>query len=134
MKICIAHLKQVQKLFLKRIQRSFFKFQNRFGYATVRAGNVIGGGDWSKNRIIPDCVRSIVQNKTLIIRNPQSTRPWQHVLEPISGYLLLAKIYQSKKRYSGSWNFGPSFNETMKVKSIVELFFKSLSFRKKNNL
>ena len=120
------------EIIFKAYSESFFKFQNRFGYATVRAGNVIGGGDWSKNRIIPDCVRSIVQNKTLIIRNPQSTRPWQHVLEPISGYLLLAKkIYQSKKRYSGSWNFGPSFNETMKVKSIVELFFKSLSFRKK---
>ena len=81
----------MQKLFFKAYSESF-KFQNRFGYATVRAGNVIGG-DWSKNRIIPDCVRSIVQNKTLIIRNPQSTRPWQHVLEPISGYLLLAKKY-----------------------------------------
>ncbi len=120
------------EIIFKAYSESFFKFQKRFGYATVRAGNVIGGGDWSKNRIIPDCVRSIVQKKTLTIRNPQSTRPWQHVLEPISGYLLLAKkIYVNKKKYSGSWNFGPSFTETMKVKSIVELFFKSLSFRKK---
>jgi CDP-glucose 4,6-dehydratase len=120
------------EIIFKAYAESFFKFQNRFGYATVRAGNVIGGGDWSKNRIIPDCVRSIVQNKTLIIRNPQSTRPWQHVLEPISGYLLLAKkIFEKKKKYSGSWNFGPTFNETMKVKNIVELFLKRLSSRKK---
>lgn len=119
------------EIIFKAYVESFFKFQNRFGYATVRAGNVIGGGDWSKNRIIPDCVRAIVQNKTLIIRNPQSTRPWQHVLEPISGYLLLAKKIFKKKKYSGSWNFGPCLNETMRVKSIVELFLRCLSFKKK---
>ena len=110
--------------------QSFFKNQKKYGYATVRAGNVIGGGDWSKNRIIPDCVRSIQKNKTLTIRNPKSTRPWQHVLEPISGYLLIAKkIFLNKKKYCGSWNFGPSSNETMKVKNIVELFLKSLNHR-----
>ena len=68
----------------------------------------------------------------MIIRNPKSTRPWQHVLEPVSGYLLLAKkIYENKKKYSGSWNFGPLSNETMKVQNIVELFFKSLKSKTK---
>ena len=106
--------------------------KNNLLIASVRSGNVIGGGDWSDNRIIPDLIRSIISNQVITIRNPNSIRPWQHVLEPISGYLLLAKkIYVNKKKYSGSWNFGPSFTETMKVKSIVELFFKSLSFRKK---
>ena len=91
---------------------------------------MIGGGDWSKNRIIPDCVRSIKKNKSLVIRNPNSTRPWQHVLEPISGYLLIAKkLFENKKNYNGSWNFGPSVQETMKVKDIVKLFFKHLNFK-----
>lgn len=120
------------EIIFKAYSESFFKFKKNFGYATARAGNVIGGGDWSKNRIVPDCVRSIQKNKTLIIRNPKSTRPWQHVLEPLSGYLLLAKkICENKKKYNGSWNFGPSSNETMKVKNIVELFFKSLKFKTK---
>jgi|TARA_B110000259_G_C14010795_1_gene399541 CDP-glucose 4,6-dehydratase len=120
------------EIIFKAYSESFFKFKKNFGYATARAGNVIGGGDWSKNRIVPDCVRSIQKNKTLIIRNPKSTRPWQHVLEPLSGYLLLAKkICENKKKYNGSWNFGPSSNETMKVKNIVELFFKSLKSKTK---
>ena len=80
--------------------KSFFYNQNKFGYATARAGNVIGGGDWSKDRLIPDCIKSIIKKKKLMIRNPISTRPWQHVLEPISGYLLLAKIlYEKKHKY-----------------------------------
>ena len=120
------------EIIFKAYSDSFFKFQNKFGYATVRAGNVIGGGDWSKNRIIPDCVRSIKKNKSLVIRNPNSTRPWQHVLEPISGYLLIAKkLFENQKNYNGSWNFGPSVQETMKVKDIVKLFFKHLNFKRK---
>ncbi len=120
------------EIIFKAYSDSFFKFQKKFGYATVRAGNVIGGGDWSKNRIIPDCVRSIKKNISLVLRNPKSTRPWQHVLEPISGYLLIAKkLYENKKMYNGSWNFGPSVHETMKVKDIVRLFFKYLNFKKK---
>lgn len=112
--------------------KSFFSKQKKFGYASARAGNVIGGGDWSKDRLIPDCVRSVIQNKNLIIRNPESTRPWQHVLEPISGYLVLAKkIYEKKNKYSGSWNFGPKNNETMKVKDVINLFFIYLNKKKK---
>lgn len=120
------------ELIFKAYTESFFCFQSKYGYATARAGNVIGGGDWSLNRIIPDCVKSLKKNKDLIIRNPNSTRPWQHVLEPISGYLLLAKkLYKNKKKYNGSWNFGPSITETMKVKDLVKLFLKSLNSTKK---
>jgi CDP-glucose 4,6-dehydratase len=114
--------------------KSFFYSQNIFGFATTRAGNVIGGGDWSKNRLIPDCIRSLQNKKKLEIRNPFSTRPWQHVLEPLSGYLILAKkIYQNKnkKLYSGSWNFGPLPKETMQVRKVVKYLFKYIKFNKK---
>ena len=103
--------------------KSFFS-KKKVGLATVRAGNVIGGGDWSKNRIIPDCIRSIFKNSPLILRNPNHIRPWQHVLDPINGYLLLAmKLYHNKKN-SGPWNFGPNYKEIKSVKSLVKLFFK----------
>ena len=76
------------------------------GVATTRAGNVIGGADWSENRVVPDIVRSIKSNKKLFIRQFSSTRPWQHVLEPIHGYLLLGyKLFQNPNKYSQSWNF-----------------------------
>ena len=77
------------ELAFEAYMKSFFFREKKVGIATARAGNVIGGGDWSKNRIIPDCVKTIIKRKEMIIRNPQSTRPWQHVLEPISGYLIL---------------------------------------------
>ncbi len=109
---------------------SFFNKKNNLGVATARAGNVIGGGDWSQDRIIPDCVRSIIKNKKLIIRNPSSTRPWQHVLEPLSGYLILAmKLSKEPAKYAGSWNFGPIRNEKMRVKYIVKLLFTYLKKR-----
>ena len=112
--------------------KSFFCNQNKYGYATARAGNVIGGGDWSKDRLIPDCIKSIIKKNKLMIRNPNSTRPWQHVLEPISGYLLLAKLlYERKKQYSGNWNFGPSARETMEVKKVTKLLFDYLGIDKK---
>ena len=88
-KILTVHQKPQSKQLITHIFRPSLK-KTKFGLATARAGNVIGGGDWSDNRIIPDCVRSIIK-KNMIIRNPKSTRPWQHVLEPLSGYLLLAK-------------------------------------------
>ena len=88
--------------------QSFFNSQNSANIGTVRAGNVIGAGDWAKNRIIPDFFRSIKTNKVLNIRSPHSTRPWQHVLEPLSGYLDLAsRLYIDGNKYQGSWNFGP---------------------------
>ena len=94
---------------------SFFSKNPDIGVGTVRAGNVIGGGDWALDRIIPDCIRSLRSNMPIVIRNPHATRPWQHVLEPLSGYLLLGmRLYQDPDTYSGAWNFGPNENN-MKV-------------------
>ena len=100
--------------------RSFFESGNLIGAASTRAGNVIGGGDWAVDRIIPDCIRSIEKNIPIEIRNPLATRPWQHVLEPLSGYILLsAKLRNDPKKFSGSWNFGPSSSEVRTVKEVA---------------
>jgi len=89
-------------------RRSFLKDQG-IGLASVRAGNVIGGGDWADDRLIPDILRSFEKSDSVVIRNPKATRPWQHVLEPLSGYLILAqKLYKNQKEYAGGWNFGPN--------------------------
>lgn len=89
--------------------------------ATARAGNVIGGGDWAENRIIPDCVRAILNNKKIIVRNPDSTRPWQHVLEPLAGYLFLAqRLYEGDSRTSDAWNFGPDDIDVKQIEWIVK--------------
>jgi CDP-glucose 4,6-dehydratase len=88
--------------------RSFFANRPDFGAATARAGNVIGGGDWAADRIVPDCVRALQAGQPITIRSPRATRPWQHVLEPLSGYLKLgARLLESGHAYDGSWNFGP---------------------------
>ncbi len=89
---------------------SYFKHNLNIGVASVRAGNVIGGGDWSTDRIIPDCIQSIIDKKEIEIRNPQATRPWQHVLEPLSGYMLLAqKLYENPTQFSGSLELWPNY-------------------------
>ena len=99
---------------------------------TARAGNVIGGGDWSKNRIIPDCVKTVIKKKNMIIRNPNSTRPWQHVLEPISGYLILGKkLFNTPKKFSGSWNFGPRLKEGKKVIEVAKIIINKISSKRK---
>jgi CDP-glucose 4,6-dehydratase len=101
-------------------KRSFFDTLG-IGIASVRAGNVIGGGDWAENRLIPDILRNFSMNQTLSIRNPSATRPWQHVLEPLSGYLMLAeKIYLDPNKYSGAYNFGPEENDVQPVEWIVK--------------
>ena len=101
--------------------RSFFK-EKGVGLATARAGNVIGGGDWSADRLIPDAVKAWSKNEKLTIRCPQATRPWQHVLESLSGYLTLAEhLWISPEKYSGAWNFGPDQNSVKTVKDMVEL-------------
>ncbi len=88
--------------------------------ASARAGNVIGGGDWGKDRLVPDCVRALSRNEEIVLRYPQSIRPWQHVLEPLGGYLLLgAGLWQDGLRYVGSWNFGPSDNDVWTVEEVV---------------
>jgi CDP-glucose 4,6-dehydratase len=94
---------------------------NRVAVATARAGNVIGGGDWALDRLIPDVIKAYSQGKPAKIRNPEAIRPWQHVLEPISGYLTLAEnLYDSVEEFSGAWNFGPNDIDTKPVKWVVE--------------
>ena len=90
--------------------------------SSVRAGNVIGGGDWQKDRLIPDCIKALENKKPIEIRNPNATRPWQHVLEPLSGYLLLAsKMYQKPAKFSGAWNFGPNYESVISVGELVSM-------------
>jgi CDP-glucose 4,6-dehydratase len=112
---------------------SFFKKKKNVKFATVRAGNVIGGGDWSKDRLIPDIIKSIKYKRILEIRNPQSTRPWQHVLEPLSGYILLAQKINLKKNLNGeSFNFGPNNDKGYTVHSVVKKIkkiFPKLNFK-----
>ena len=98
---------------------SFFHERPELGAASTRAGNVIGGGDWSENRIIPDCIRACESDTPIFIRSPNATRPWQHVLEPLSGYLMLAaRLYDEPKEFSGSWNFGPPSSQ---VRTVLEV-------------
>lgn len=100
-------------------RRSFMKDQG-IGLTSVRAGNVIGGGDWAEDRLIPDILRFFEKNEPVLIRNPNAIRPWQHVLEPLSGYLVLAqKLYKNQKDYSGGWNFGPHDSDAKPVDWIV---------------
>ena len=113
--------------------KSFFK-EHKCNIATVRSGNCIGGGDWTKDRILKDCAEAFVKNKSLIIRSPNATRPWQHVLDPLCGYLKLAeKLHNDKtkkNKYVGAWNFGPNKKNNLKVKEIVNYgkkIFKSKS-------
>ena len=100
--------------------------------ATARAGNVIGGGDWSKDRILTDIIRSVKNKKKIKIRYPNSTRPWQHVLEPIYGYLFLAEgLYKNKKKINGeSFNFGPSSKKMVSVLNLIKLLSKNFKFSK----
>ncbi len=107
--------------------KSFFLKNNSPKVATARAGNVIGGGDWAVDRIIPDCVKAFSKNRILEIRNPHATRPWQHVLEPLSGYLWLgANLFENNKDVIGeSFNFGPSDRVDKTVKELIEEFVKT---------
>lgn len=112
------------ELVVSSYQNSFFSSREGVGLATARAGNVIGGGDWSEDRLVPDFVRAHYDDAQLIIRNPNSIRPWQHVLDPLYGYLLLAEhICQSvdKKLFNGGWNFGPSESSTASVANVLEM-------------
>jgi CDP-glucose 4,6-dehydratase len=89
--------------------------------ASVRAGNVIGGGDWAKDRLVPDCMRALSSNKKVAIRYPGAVRPWQHVLDPLHGYLLLAqRLLEKGPEFSGAWNFGTDTNNDKNVSYIVE--------------
>ena len=111
--------KGCSELVTSAYRRSFLQEQG-VGLASARAGNVIGGGDWADDRLIPDILRSFEKNKPVIIRNPKATRPWQHVLEPLSGYLVLAqKLYKDQKEYAEGWNFGPNEQDVKPVDWIL---------------
>ena len=98
--------------------KSFFA-KTKCGISIVRSGNCIGGGDWTKDRIVKDCAESFAKNKKLVIRSPNATRPWQHVLDPLFGYLKLAKKNFNNSKFNGPWNFGPNTNKNLKVKQLV---------------
>jgi len=106
--------------------KSFFdRTKNRCKMVTARAGNVIGGGDWAVDRLVPDCVKAWSDNRTVNVRNPKATRPWQHVLEPLSGYLWLgAKFLKSDKLNGESFNFGPDYKVSESVGELIKLFSK----------
>ena len=113
--------KSSSELIIRAYRESFFKNKRNCGISSARAGNVIGGGDWSANRLIPDCIRSLLDKKPIFLRNPNFNRPWQHVLEPLIGYLILAKKqFKEPKKYSDAWNFGTKNNSVKSVKEIVD--------------
>ena len=125
--------KACAEIIFNAYNKSFYK-NNKIGLATVRAGNVIGGGDWSSNRIIPDCAKSIKYKNNLILRNPDSYRPWQHVMDVLNGYLILImKLYiaKNKKSINGSYNFGPDDKRKYTVKKVALKFYKSINLIKK---
>jgi CDP-glucose 4,6-dehydratase len=112
--------KGCSELITSAYRRSFFAESN-VAVASARAGNVIGGGDWAVDRLIPDILRSISEDHPVMIRNPNAIRPWQHVLEPLNGYLQLTqKLYHEGIKYAEGWNFGPNINDAQSVKWIVE--------------
>jgi len=112
------------ELITSAYRRSFFNVEGcSNAIASARAGNVIGGGDWSEDRLIPDAIRAFEAKHALVIRNPLATRPWQHVLEPLSGYLLLAQsLYENGQSFASAWNFGPDDVDTRPVQEVIDLF------------
>ena len=113
-------------------RESFFplhKFsEHQVAVASARAGNVIGGGDWSMDRLIPDAIRAFEANETLMIRNPLATRPWQHVLEPLSGYLILAQaLFKKGPEFASAWNFAPLDGDTRSVEDVIGLLIQNWS-------
>lgn len=122
--------KACAELVISSFRNSFFNIkqydQHLKSISSARAGNVIGGGDWAKDRIIPDIIRSLINNEPIEIRNPHSVRPWQHVLDSISGYLLLAANQRNNPiKYAEAFNFGPVLNDIKRVRELAELAVKS---------
>jgi CDP-glucose 4,6-dehydratase len=112
----------VNSAFLKSFfPPDYYGNTHHVGLASVRSGNSIGGGDWGTDRLIPDCVRALSGDEGIVVRNPAAMRPWQHVLEPLYGYLLLgSKLYENASKYSGAWNFGPLDSEIWTVERVVK--------------
>ncbi len=119
-----SNSKACSELVTDAYRRSFFQASSRqepqTGIATARAGNVIGGGDWATDRLVPDLLRAFENGEPAIVRRPHAVRPWQHVLVPLAGYLLLAEqLFQSPQHYSGAWNFGPPTDDMRPVEQIA---------------
>ena len=117
------------ELLVSSYRNSFFNIAEYKNHgkiiATARAGNVIGGGDWANDRIIPDCIRALEKSEEILLRNPNAVRPWQHVLEPLYGYLLLGtKIIKKDVGFSGAWNFGPEAQNVITVQEVVRRLVK----------
>jgi CDP-glucose 4,6-dehydratase len=121
--------KACAELLINSYRNSFFSpvnfAEHKKSIASARAGNVIGGGDYSKDRLIPDIVKAFINNEPVLIRNPNSVRPWQHVLEPIAGYLLLGvRMCECPEEFNSSWNFGPNMEDNVTVKNLSEISLK----------
>ena len=121
-------------------RRSFFNpkdysKKHHVSLASVRAGNVIGGGDWAKDRIIPDCIRALEAGKPIDIRSPKAVRPWEHVLEPLNGYMLLAqKMWESPTEYCEGWNFGPEQESVLNVWEVASAIVENFGFGELNDV
>lgn len=116
-----SNSKGCSELITAAYRNSFFNSQHGAAVATARAGNVIGGGDWATDRLIPDCIGALLAGEPVCIRNPHAIRPWQHVLEPLSGYMTLAqRLYESGAEYAEGWNFGPADDDAKSVEWIVQ--------------
>jgi CDP-glucose 4,6-dehydratase len=109
------------ELVTSAFRRSFFENGSAVAVASARAGNVIGGGDWAADRIIPDAMRAFSDEQILLVRNPGAVRPWQHVLEPLSGYMTLCeKIWDQPSKFSEGWNFGPEDEDVRTVEEVTD--------------
>ncbi len=121
--------KACSEILTESYRKSFFNFNgsenkltNQVALSSARAGNVIGGGDWADYRIIPDCIRHLMARESILVRNPSAVRPWQHVLDCLSGYLVLAQaMLADPEKYSQAWNFGPHGNQEAKVVDLVDM-------------
>lgn len=119
-----SNSKSCSELVTSSYKNSFFDI-SKIGISTARAGNVIGGGDFAVDRIIPDCIRAAINNEKIILRNPYSTRPYQHVLEPLSAYLLISMLqYNDPKKYSGNYNVGPDDKDCVTTGELADIFCK----------
>lgn len=116
-----SNSKSCSELVTSSYKNSFFS-DNRVKISTARAGNVIGGGDFAENRIIPDCIRAAIKGENIIVRNPNSIRPYQHVLEPLFAYLLIAQKQYEDEKYSGSYNVGPEYTDCVTTGKLTTIF------------
>ncbi len=125
-----SNSKGCAELVTSAYRQSYFSSEkyskHQVAIASARAGNVIGGGDWTEDRLIPDAIKAFESNESLVIRNPLATRPWQHVLEPLSGYLVLAQaLYKEGAKFDGGWNFGPRDEDARSVQEVINLLIKN---------